>query len=104
VLHNTLPVRPPANPLEEDAILTPMHRKTKRLLWGVFAYFEYENKTGVVRIVVIFQDSCSAISFKRSRRELFMDVAEHRSILKNKGVKRVLVIFQDRTILSHVNH
>ena len=28
-------------------------------------------------------DLCSAISFKRSRRELSIDVAEHRSILKN---------------------
>ena len=36
-----------------------------------------------------------AISFKRSRRELSIDVAEHRSILENKGVERILVIFQD---------
>jgi len=28
-------------------------------------------------------DQCSAISFKWSRRELFIDVAEHRSTLKN---------------------
>ena len=28
-------------------------------------------------------DLCSAISFKRSRRELSINVAEHRSILKN---------------------
>jgi len=28
-------------------------------------------------------DPCSAISFKRSRRELSIDVAEHRSMLKN---------------------
>jgi len=41
-------------------------------------------------------DLCSAISFKRSRRELSIDVTEHRSIFKNKGVKRILVTFQDR--------
>jgi len=34
-------------------------------------------------------DLCSAISFRRSRRELSIDVAEHRSILKNKGVTRI---------------
>jgi len=33
-----------------------------------------------------------------SRRELSIDVAEHRSILKNKGVTRILVIFQDRPV------
>ena len=37
---------------------------------------------------------CSAISFKRSRRELSVDVAEHRSILKSKGEERILVIFK----------
>jgi len=37
----------------------------------------------VKRIFVLKRDLCSAISFKRSRRELFIDVAEHRSTLKN---------------------
>jgi len=37
---------------------------------------------GVVRILVIFQDR-STPSFKRSRRELSIDVAGHRSMLKN---------------------
>jgi len=45
---------------------------------------------------------CSATSFKRSRRELSIDVAENRSILKNKGVVRILVIFQDRPMFSHI--
>jgi len=36
---------------------------------------------------------CSAISSERSRRELPIDVAEHRSILKNKEVMRELVNF-----------
>jgi len=47
-------------------------------------------------------DLCSAISFIRSRRELLIDVAEQRSILKNKGVVRILVIFQDRRMFSHI--
>jgi len=40
--------------------------------------------TGIERILVIFQDKplCSAISFKRSRQQLSIDVAEHRSMLK----------------------
>jgi len=45
---------------------------------------------------------CSPISFKRSRRELSIDMAEYRSILKNKGVLRMLVILQDRPIISHI--
>jgi len=29
-------------------------------------------------------------------------MAEHRSILKSKGVVRILVIFQDRPVFSHI--
>ena len=47
-------------------------------------------------------DLCSAISFKRSRRELSIDVAEHKSMSKNKGVVRILVIFQDKPMFSHI--
>jgi len=36
---------------------------------------------------------CSAVSFKRSRRVLSIDVAEHRSILKNKGKMRIFCYF-----------
>ena len=36
------------------------------------------------------------------QRELSIDVAEHRSILKNKGVVRILVIIQDRLKFSHI--
>jgi len=46
-----------------------------------FTCFGCETKTGVVRIFKI--GICSAISFKRSRRELSIDVTEHRSTLKN---------------------
>jgi len=44
----------------------------------------------------------SAISFKRFRQELSIDVAEYVSILKNKGAVRIFVIFQDRPMLSHI--
>jgi len=47
-------------------------------------------------------DQCSAISFKKYLRELSIDMAEHGSIFKNKGVVRVLVILQDRPMFSHV--
>jgi len=47
-------------------------------------YTCFGTQTGVVRILVIFQDSlCSAISFKKFRRELSIDLAEHRYMLKN---------------------
>ena len=42
------------------------------------------------------------MSFKRSRRELSIDVAELRSILKNKGVVLILIIFQDGVTSSHI--
>jgi len=52
-----------------------------------FTCFGFETKTGgVVRTVfwLFFKTSLRlAISFKRSRRELSIDVAEHRSLLKN---------------------
>jgi len=45
---------------------------------------------------------CSATSFERSRRELSIDVAGRRPILKTKGEVRVLVIFQGRPMFSHI--
>ena len=57
----------------------------------------------VVGILVIFQDRLmSATYIERSKRELSIDEAERRSILKNKGVKRIFVIFQDRSMFSHI--
>ena len=38
-------------------------------------------------------DLCSATSFERSRRELSIDVAEHRSICKSRGIMCILVFF-----------
>jgi len=39
--------------------------------------------------------------FERVRRELSIDVVEHRSILKNKGVGRILAIFQDEPMIRY---
>jgi len=44
----------------------------------------------------------SVISFKKFRRELSIDAAEHKSTSKNKGVVRILIIFLDRPMFSHV--
>jgi len=44
----------------------------------------------------------SATWFKRSRRELSIDVAEHKSMLESKGVVRILVIFQARPVFNHI--
>jgi len=38
-----------------------------------------------------------------SRWDFLNDMAEHWSILKNKVVKGILVIFQDRPMFSHIN-
>jgi len=56
--------------------------------------FGCEIQTGVCIFWLFFKIGlCSALSFERYRQELSIDVAEHRSILKNKGVMRILVIF-----------
>ena len=39
-------------------------------------------------------DPCSVTSFKRSRRELSIDVAGHRSILENKRVVLIWLFFK----------
>jgi len=62
-----------------------------------------QNKTGVVLILIIFQDTLTfSHRIKRSWRELSINVAELWSILKNEGVVRILVIFQDRPMFSHI--
>jgi len=43
-------------------------------------------------------DECSAISFKRSRREPSIDEAEHRSLLKNTKISTTPVL------ISHPKH
>ena len=47
-------------------------------------------------------DLCSSASFKRSRRELSIDVAERTSISKSTEVKRILVTFQDKPMFNHI--
>ena len=39
---------------------------------------------------------------RSGRRDLSIDVTEIRSILKNKGVVRIFVIFQGRPVFSHI--
>ena len=47
-------------------------------------YFGCTTKTAVERILLIFQDGlCSATSFKRSRRELSIDMPEYKSVWIN---------------------
>ena len=66
-------------------------------------YLVWVSQNGDGSILVIFKIGlCSAISFKRSQRELSIDVAEHSSIMKNMGAMRILVIFQDRPMFSHI--
>jgi len=67
---------------------------------GSSSLFGYETKMGTVRILIISQNRCSAIYFKRSRRELSIDMGEHRPTLKRKGVMCILVLFQDRPKVS----
>ena len=44
---------------------------------------------GVVFCLFFKIGLCSTISFKRSRRELSIDMAENRSTIENKGVIRI---------------
>jgi len=62
-----------------------------------------ESKTDSIRIEVFFEiDLYSAILLKKPRQELFIDDAGHESILKIKGVMRILVTFQERPMFSHI--
>jgi len=81
-----------------------LHSKNRTLVLGnAVTVLGMKPKRGCYVFRLFFKMGlCSAISFKRSRRELSIDVAEHRSILKNKGVERILVIFQDRPMFSHI--
>jgi len=55
--------------------------KIKTPFWEML--YLSETKTGVTRILVIFQDRpMFSMPFKRSRRELSIHVAQHRSTLK----------------------
>jgi len=59
--------------------------KTKPHFGECYTRFGCETKTGVLNLLVTFQDRplLSHITFKRSRRELSIDVAEHRSVSNN---------------------
>ena len=71
--------------------------KSKPSFGECFRWFWCETKTGWYLFWLFFEVGlCSAIPIKRSRRELSIDVADHRSILKIKEEVRVLLIFQDR--------
>jgi len=77
--------------------------KTTHMLKRVLICLGSQNKTGVVLILIIFQDTLTfSHRIKRSWRELSINVAELWSILKNEGVVRILVIFQDRPMFSHI--
>ena len=67
--------------------------------------FGYEIKTGVVRILVIFQDRpvFSYIDGKLTPRPLLNDMDELRSILKNNQNTHYSHIFHDRLMFSHIN-
>jgi len=58
---------------------------------------------GEAHILAIFQGRpmLSHIIRKVSARA-FIDVAEHRSIVKNMGEVHILAIFQDRPMFSHI--
>jgi len=40
---------------------------------------------------------------KSSRRDLLIDMAEHKPILKNNQNKHYFLIFQDTPMFSHIN-
>jgi len=75
--------------------------KTNPVLGNATSVLGEKSNRGGTHFAHFFKmDPCSAMSIKRTRRELSIDVAEHSSILKGKGVTRILVIFQDRPMFS----
>jgi len=81
------------------------HCIDKTPFWGMLYGFWGWNQIGGWYVLSLFfkVGLCSAISFNRSRRELSIDVAEHRSTFKSKRVVRISVIFQDSSLFSHIN-
>jgi len=81
-----------------------MHLTTEKKtpFWRMISILGVKPKRGSVFWLFFKIGLCSATSFKRARRERSIDVAEHRFILKNKGVMHVLVIFKDRPMFSHI--
>jgi len=63
----------------------PNHSKNKTpVLGNAIPVLGLKIKRGWYVIWLFFKiDLCSAMSYRRSRRELFIDVPEHRSMLKN---------------------
>jgi len=89
------------NPIHEMSLVTN-HSKNKTSFWGM-PVSGVQTKRGWYVFWLFFKIAlCSDVSFNRSRRELSNDVAEHWSILKNKGVVRILVIFQDSPMFRHI--
>jgi len=82
-----------------------VHSKNKTPVLGdVIPVLSTKLKRELTVLRLFFKiELCSAISIKRSRRELSIDVTESRSILKNKVIMRTLVTFQDRPAFSHIN-
>jgi len=81
-----------------------VHGKNKTPFWGMpyLVWVWNQNRRSYVFWLFFEIVLCSAISFERSRQELSIDVAEHRYILRNKGLMRILVIFQDRPMFSRI--
>jgi len=79
--------------------------QTKVLFQVDHAFLGCKTKTGVLRILIVFQDRSlfSNMILKISARA-FHSVwnTEHRSILNNKGVMRILDSFEGRPMSSHV--
>jgi len=73
---------------------TPLKQNTR--FRECYTCFGCEAKTEVVYVFWSFFniDQYSAKSFKRSRRDLSIDVAEHRYILKSKGVMVFWLFFK----------
>jgi len=69
--------------LESSLLYVWFTVKAKPCFGKCYTCFGCETKTGVVRKLFFKLGLCSAISFERSRRELSIDVAEHRSVLEN---------------------
>jgi len=92
------------NELIVAILVSPIYTvKTKKQFWGIVPVLGVKPKRGWYVFGLFFKiNQSSFISFKRSRRELSIDVAEHRSILKNKGEMRNLIIFQDSPMFSHI--
>jgi len=100
----TLLVGAPHNKTDSSHFHRALHSKNKTPgLGNAIPVFGVKLKRDYVFWQFFNINLCSATLMESSRRDLLNDMAERKSILKNNQNTYYFVIFQDRSMFSHIN-